>query len=400
MSKLSDVHGISALSIQYSYSSSSSAIIYANGRNQVPVLIRIGLTDQDGNPLFLDVDELKRALSIVDFSGSGNQVSNLDVEFLFSAGEYAQPLDYQNKIVFDSLEGESNDNEDDKDPSVSLTAYLSSRRVTPGRDIAIQFTCDKGVFNSSERGTSSKQGKFDSVFNIPSKVNLVSIAPKRYADMSDFVVIWSCDSLSEFDKGISDILVRNGITSSNGWKHHGIAYKCNSMMTLSIAHPQHTIVKKEYLDRKSSTYPFGINSYYKSGPQHNDQVDMVYGAPGDNYDTIIYAFDAKSIGLYEGSYISHRKSGGLIRTLWIGEYDSRFRAYGNQAATPRNDYDGMIQVCAVNYRVPESKLQQLYWSNKNTFHMKFYDNFGNEGKLRFFTNSSHWPKLEITPVST
>jgi len=141
------------LSIQYANSALRQASIYANGHNQVHILVTVKVSGLDNKPLQITQQDLQQALYLCDYH-TGNRLSAPWI-ISFVENAYNQALSYRPI----SADEPAPTPEHGQDHNANLSFYLSCEPQCHGGLIAIALDVPGvGVFNTTESGTDTKNG--------------------------------------------------------------------------------------------------------------------------------------------------------------------------------------------------------------------------------------------------
>ncbi|WP_277973519.1 hypothetical protein [Pantoea agglomerans] len=188
MSTWDDFNKLTTLSVVFpDQASAKGATIFGNGRNQVPVLVKMKATDKNGVALDINGAWLAAAVSLVSYSsgtplsrdGGASTIEHWNVSDRPS--EFTSPYSYNTQTQEVTLD----------DAGVStLTLYVSAADIqaVSNIDIAVSLTVPGvGEFNTTAEGTDTKNGpggKSGAVFKSPSYVHVSAILPVDYSDIT------------------------------------------------------------------------------------------------------------------------------------------------------------------------------------------------------------------------
>lgn len=347
-------------------SSAKNAEIFGNSNNQVAVTIQvkiIGTVDEKETVLHFTEAELAEQISLVRYS-DGSAISS-------PWGSSAVSKGYDAAYQFSNVRSESLI---DADGDMSyVTLYVSSSVSSVEDDFAVQiYVPGVGVFNTTRDGTGTDND--NSQFKSPSLVHILAIKPIDYSSGVDFLKtnnMPSAGSHSQLDEKISDVWV-NGLN-----KNVGIA----STKEVTIV----SSANKCYF--KSITTNGGKVKQSWNFPG-NGFADCVYGAPGDNYDTIFLFINKKEFGFLRNNIIYLVKGNTTVNRYTVGERDDRFH-WSSSVPTDK------IKVNICNHRVPKKNYHQLNWHDEVEQSVTVTDNYGNTSVIKIKLDSGTWPGFRI-----
>ncbi|MFV0263420.1 MAG: hypothetical protein ACK5JN_13435 [Kluyvera sp.] len=388
---------LETLSINFLSSNASQAIIYANGRNQLPVAITVNFKNESD---WTDIDytdsELQKMISIVQYR-TGGTLSNLS--FSYTKGDYVGAVQFTRLSDDESLsEDEAFQKEYDKykssltedsiiPRSKTIVGYISCSKVTSSELVAVQVKIGNKTYNSTENGTSSINGSGGTWKN-PSYINLRGIQPVDYSNRANYNVISYLNNRDDFKRTVGDMhILKNG----KGNNFNGNAEKIDVALVISLALPDHHIQKKTYNNRKGSYTQshFKVYANYADGSSNNS-IDYVMGHNAKSYfQSTIYGVDASLLGVNPNSRFYSKYTNEYC--LLVGPADYRFTYV--YACRPALDSKKII-ISALNFETTVTQVTQWAWSNSTSFtSVSFYDNFGNTGKFEF--EIKNWPAIEV-----
>lgn len=181
-----DFNKLNTLSIKFANSTARQATIFANGNNQVEILVTVRMTGTNGSPLYISQEELRKALYLCDYN-TGRRISSPWI-VTFEKGQYNFAVSYQNVMSARSQEfsvEEQSNNE-------NIQFYLSCESYRDNSLIAVALDVPGvGVFNTTENGThtrNSVDGKTGSRFRSPHHVNVMLVPAINYSDPKNFSI--------------------------------------------------------------------------------------------------------------------------------------------------------------------------------------------------------------------
>ena len=388
---------LETLSINFLSSSASQAVIYANGRNQLPVAITVNFKNEsDWSDIDYSEAELQKMISIVQYRTGGTFT---DLSFSYTKGDYVGAVQFTRSADTESLsEDEAFQKEYDKykasltedsiiPRSKTIVGYITCNKVTASELIAVQVKNGDKIFNSTENGTSSTNGS-NGTWKNPSHINLRGIQPVDYSNEKNYNVIRYLNSQNDFKRTVSDMhLLKNG----GGNNFNGNAEKIDVALVISLALQDHYILKKTYNNRNSASTQkhFKIYSQYEN-LTYGDSIDYVMGYNTQScFQSTIYGVDTKILGVYPNSRFYSKYTNEYH--ILIGSNDNRFMS--TNACRPSLD-SKKITLSALNFETTVTQVRQWDWSNsKNFTSVSFYDNFGNWGKFEF--EIKNWPAIAV-----
>lgn len=242
-----EFYRLSTLSVTFAHSTSSTAYIYGNGRNQVAVTVSLKIiSDNAGNKLSLTADEIYDAIYLCDYN-TGEEIELptrtadvdpiipdtddpfLPIYYSFSPWSYTRyENEFHNAISYQAMplsasEGVLTDLPAVRDSSVdTVTLYISCSETSDGKPISVGINVPGvGRFDTSKNGTTTinaPSGGAGSVFKSPSHVGVIAQQAINYSDSSNITIEYGdYVILSESQWYVSRIL----LTEYN--HHDGIA---------------------------------------------------------------------------------------------------------------------------------------------------------------------------------
>jgi len=179
---------LNILTIGFAKSTARQATIFANGENQVEILVSISMQDTNGRELNISTDKLKDALYLCDYHTGKKLPSAL--EFSYDEHEYNRAVSYQNvystgnKIALPDNDIMSSDLSQADATYVSF--YLSCKALMDNYTIAVGINVPGvGAFDTTVNGTetpNSPKNEKGSVFKNPKYVNVNFLVPIDYSD--------------------------------------------------------------------------------------------------------------------------------------------------------------------------------------------------------------------------
>lgn len=373
MSTWDNFNRLTTLSIVFpDESAAKSATIFGNGNNQVPVLIKVKITDKSGAMLDISTDELSSAVALVNYS-SGQKLSS-PWEVSVTAGDYSTPYGYANSVEAQSL---------DVAESQTLTLYVSAAdvSVTKNSDIAVRLTVPGvGEFNTTAQGTETKNspgGKTGSVFKSPSFIHVQALAEINYSLSENVKVNNNPTDFGSFNTVVDGMLViHNNFAFVNYYNYEGTSSK----VTATIS-PARDGFKFKRADMLSSS----VNSGFKLA---GGGCDAVWGVSGAHYDTTFIFVNRANYGVLPDNTI-HTKCGWEDYYYTIGSEDGRHHWQEDLSY-------GVITVHICNHRTPRGSAYQKGWSDSGkNIRVQVTDEFGNSGTVSIGVSDESWPTLHV-----
>lgn len=381
MSNWSDFNRLDTLKVSFLDSSTAkSAAIFANGRNQVQIIVQVKILGRDNKPLDFTAAQLVKQLRLVNYS-SGSTLSSS-----WSSSSVSQGYEgaYQYSPTRDSDEGEQVPSSETRDDFVIL--YVSSTTTSIETDIAVEIDIPNvGKFSTTANGTSTinaPAGSNGSVFRSPSYVHVSAIKPLNYSEGADhFIVDGMPKTFSDLQTVVSDMGISTQPFGTVAVTYNGTSSK--KIVNISLR-PDKLYIKN--ITTNGGTVKQGWTF------DGNGYADVVYGANGNNYDTVFLFVNKYVNGLMPGNYICLKRT-GTTRYYNIGHYDARHIIY----STPKSNN---IQVVISNHRVPNVNglYHQYGWYDQPEQSITIYDNFGNMSTIKIKVNDDSWPGFLINDV--
>lgn len=189
-----DFKKLNTLTVEFAKSTARQATIFANGKNQVEVLVSISMQATDGKELNISIDELKNALYLCNYH-TGNKLP-LALEASYDEQEYNRAVTYQNVyLAGDKIKLSDNDIISSDSSQIGITYisfYLSCKALMDSYTIAVGINVPGvGAFDTTANGTetpNSPKGEKGSVFKNPKYVNVNFLVPINYSDPSNLQI--------------------------------------------------------------------------------------------------------------------------------------------------------------------------------------------------------------------
>ncbi|MFN1150032.1 hypothetical protein [Serratia liquefaciens] len=399
-----DFYSISQLQIAYAdfQPITTTATIYANGNNQVAVMVRVKLEDQDGNPASVPEDVVTNAVYLCEFNG-GEEFIEVDADGNTLAGNGAQPATsirysrtrnaYCNAITPSEAEGYASAEADVSDGTILVTLYVSASELVDGRAIACGIKASGELFNSSVTGSRALMPS-GQPFHFPSSVELLTRPPIDYSLADNLVVrdkMWK--SNHDLTVVVSNDTLYHPRTANTA---HGVSSKAECSIYTKL--PAHKFVKKTIKRNYALGRTSGTSIEFFSDIKDttgNQCADIVWGSwQGDgeaSYEISVIFIDSAKYGMTKADFWLH----------WHGQHIAyRFDDANHHWTTPLADDAIRINFC--NYHIPGDFFFRMDgWEKENWANsalstvVTVADNYGNTGDITIKAENERWPALLI-----
>lgn len=384
-------------------SMAKSATIFGNGKNQVPVLIKIKATDKSGASLNVSQLELAEAISLINYS-SGEKLS-LNGEsstipywnVADESGDYDSPYSYSNSLKIPAQ---------DDNVAQTLKLYVSASDIPANTqtDIAVQIDIPGvGVFNTTADGTGTKNGPggaSGSVFKSPSYLHVSALMPLDYSDTSLLNLIQT----SWDPVGGQTYVVHDYVWSSGYWTKENEAslYRSTVKVTPKNSEFKFTHVSSSYKTFYASNAKTGNTTWRKVGDDgfwhevEDPGITAVNGGGSQESFVAIGGFGKSLNNPNYDAYFWYRPISGSVNTT--GHFhliDSEWQ-YRTEIDISANTGigDNEAALCGYKINVPTgANVGAHYWTDAyGPVSFSVTDNFGNTGTFRivFFHDQSSY----------
>lgn len=373
MSTWDNFNRLTALSIVFpDNSAAKSATVFGNGKNQVPVLVKVKITDKSGTALDISADELSSAVDLINYSSGEYLTAPWYVSS--TPNEYSTPYSYGNSLEAQPLDAAG---------VQTLTLYVYAEDIGAARniDVAVRLTIPGvGEFNTTAEGTDTKNGpggKTGSVFKSPSFIHIKALSEIDYSLSENVKVNNNPTGIGSFRTVVDNMLViHNNFAGVDYRNYEG----SSSKVTATISPAMDGF--KFRIGRVASP---AVNSGFTLA---GGGCDAVWGTSGDHYDATFIFVNKYIYGVLPGNTI-HTKCGGEDYYYTIGSGDNRHYWQENLSY-------GVITVHICNHRTPRSDAHQKGWSDSGkNIRVQVADEFGNSGILSITVSDESWPRLHV-----
>lgn len=302
---------LNTLSIGFAKSASNQATIYANGDNQVEILVSLSMQGLDNKPLEISQEELQEVLYLCDYH-TGEEIEEPWI-ISFNENEYNRAVSYQD-VVGTKPDLSSVEEERGK---LYVSLYVSASKIVKDGQIAVGIGVPGvGDFDTSKDGTgipNAPGGDNGLPFKNPRYVNVKLIKPIDYSLVSNTEVRQSTSKVldknlmrenfncnnkeyttyndGKIEKIIVNIKTRD---SKNKFLHYELNYKGiensdvskGSIYWHDVLEDAFSVVKGPHLPaavigRDINSYDYQVNFWYSKKDIHLDGWLVIYGANGD-----------------------------------------------------------------------------------------------------------------------
>lgn len=390
-----DFNKLTTLSLVFpDYSAAKSATIFGNGKNQVPVVVRVKATDKSGASLNVSQLQLADAVSLINYS-SGEKLSHNDESSTIpywnaadEAGDYASAYSYSSSLEAPELDG---------DGAQTLTLYVSADSIPAAEqtDIAVQIDIPGvGAFNTTAEGTDTKNGPggaSGSVFKSPAYVHVSALLPLDYSD----VTLLNLNQTSWDRVGGQTYIVHDYIWDSVYWtKENGASlYRSTVRVTPKSSEFKFTHVSPSYRAVTTKNALTGNATWH-----HDDDPGIAaFTASGELHQFVAIGGFGKSVSNpnYDAYFWFRPESRDITIDghfhMIDGEYQYRAEIdFSADTGIEANE----AALCGYKINVPTGQnTGHHYWDDAyGPVGFTVTDNFGNTGtfKIDFFGDQSNY----------
>ncbi|OTA14256.1 hypothetical protein Xvie_03867 [Xenorhabdus vietnamensis] len=378
MSVWDEFHKLSTLSVGFlDNTSAKNAEIFANGKNQVAIYIKVKVLKQDGSESIISPEELLKQTYLV------NYVTGEKINYNGTWNYSPDNLGYSNIISWNSsyLPYEMQVRGGER----LVVYYISTQNMSSGIDIGAEIDIPGvGQFNTTQDGTrtiNAPAKSKGSVFKSPSFVRVSARNSIDYSLSENIMISNMPKSISDFETVVSDMLVTHTNWANVAYDN----YEGTSLRTEFYIKPKYGILFHEMNVRRNQAT---LSTVRIVGDGY---ADTVWGVGGEYYDTQFIFVNKETYGLDSDSSIL-AKCGWEDYCYKIGDSDGR---HCWRQTLP----EGMIKVNICNHRIPRSQSEQKGWSNDGTtIRIDVVDNYGNSGVITITASDSRWPQLVVNGI--
>ncbi|MBC8951082.1 hypothetical protein [Xenorhabdus sp. TS4] len=379
MSIWNEFHKLSTFSVGFlDNSSEKKAEIFANGKNQVAIYIKIKTLNKDGSELIIPIEELLNQTYLVNYVTGEKLSSNGAWNCSQNKLGYTNIISWNSPYVTYEMQVRSGER--------LVVYYLSTENISSGVDIGAEIDIPGvGKFNTTQDGTRTINAPADSkgsVFKSPSYVRVSARKVINYSLSENITISNMPKSISDFETIVSDMLVTHTNWANVAYDN----YEGTSLRTEFYIKPKSNefLFRKMDVRRNNAT----LSTVNIAGDGY---ADTVWGNGGGHYDTQFIFVNKETYGLGTDSSIL-AKCGWEDYCYKIGSNDVRHFWY---QPLP----EGMIKVNICNHRIPRSESEQKGWSNDGTtIRIDVEDNYGNSGVITITASDSRWPQLVVNGI--
>lgn len=402
---------VESLNISFLKSLSVGATIFANGENQVPVLIEavIAKKDNSGYFIFDSVDDFYATAlpTLVNFKTGNNNVGpTSDWKISTYGNDYSDPIRYtidrasplriapmdaSDLLIADAVTRTAIS---DDGKTNQMVVYISCVKGGSEEVFSLQISTPYGVINTTSNGTSTPNGN-NGTFNAPKYVQVAAVEPIDYKNKANLTLegmppTGQNGGLSGLTTIVSDVAIK-----WNDGIRYEVYYNASGNYGEVRIYPKENALKFTYIHvSRRRIKPNGMKPQSSNGWDY-DAVLMRNNVGATDLVTIQVNQDF--VGLMAGSYIDYDLTNILIHqhyTYWIGPNDSRLSRTFDQRA-------GCINVALFVHRIPYGDLNFSQGKpgynpyNDYACEVNVTDNFGNKSSLILTLNSSAVPGFDI-----
>ena len=423
---------IGVFEIMYADTYTRNAEIYANGRNQASIRVRLSLRDSNGNPVS-DISEeaILSSIYLCDFQSGARIIDKDDTshnENIFTGVNYTfnknkdfcrlvSPLSSPASPTVAYTESSENLITDEMGESLGVYrqngSYLIDLYVTAdhvldngGLPIACGLSTTAGDFETSSLGTDAKLPN-GSAFNSPSFITLNTREKIDYSDTKNLMVDGGWDSDKDFTVISKEMehyfesgIFHTGHTLYNNWSSK--AELTLSPSDRSLYFVDDMIIQSD--GKKPVSLP-GVNI-------HGHGADFIYTKCDTQGANTSFVFIQKTqYGLDKGGQIK------FIETLLVETMDNNYHVNEKKNSPWKHSWDiplveNKLRIVFCNHWVTsedvgtggfdirDAKVRRNGWDDPrggegNSVTYSVTDQYGNSGLLKFEAVEENWPRLLV-----
>lgn len=409
---------LSILNFSFKESTKSQAHIYANGSNQVEVVVKIRILDKENTPLKIKPEEINDLIYFVNYS-DGTEIKEL--EFTNEPSEYVKPLLYRSHASKREAEGENLLIADELNSSIIFVSkYISSQVSSIEKQIAVGIDIPGvGKFETSLDGTDTKNGPKDDTeprnfFKSPRSLILKTESPVDYSEKEAWNIEYNPVSMNEFEKRAENIKVYSSKEGEVNYREIGVSsfkeikIKPKNGFKLKYKHRERKPIRHEILSSGHSITMAGYtietdeNNNKQIHPNNTGSCEILWGHQEEgkgfhvsflfidkNRSGIAYTSSSESLNYNRG--IKLTDSSGTEYTYTIEPKDER-HVFNS---TLSNDY---INVLIADHFIPNLQIKEGSFHNlpeNGVSHVSIIDEYGNTGKVKIVMNNLSWPGISV-----
>jgi len=393
-----DFKTLNTLSIAFANSLSKQATIFANGSNQVELLVTLSMQGLDDKPLEIGTEELKNALYLCNYR-TGDVIEEPWI-ISFEENAYNRAISYQNVAAFKAEEEQETTFVEPRKGKLSMRFYVSCDTFRENMLFAVGISIPGvGNFDTTEDGTSTNNGpggETGGPFKNPKAVIISLSPPINYSDISNIKL-----DVDDFVTLKTDVLRRNTHAFNNG-------PQCNQYHDITLQRSivrikPNTQIPNNRFDIHKATHPVITNFDAWDGsmamgpwckesifhfkplypPEENSQVCAVMGrGANDNRYHVNFWFWEDNQTRLKGNFTLHHYYDR-------NEYLHYCTADMDEKKVPNN---GEAILYVYKFVVPQGDASQKGWKNTMRESELFVaDIYGNKGTLKVtFNDKEHF----------
>lgn len=414
---------LSILDFSFKDSTKNQAHIYANGENQVEVVVRVRMLDEKNNPIVLKPQEISDLIYFVNYT-DGTEVKELD--FTNEPSEYVKPILFRSQSKRE-VENEDFNKVEPKEPIaeelntsiIFVTKYISSKVNFIEKQISVAINIPGvGDFDLSFDGTSTKNGPNNpnkieprNFFKSPKSLIIKTEAPIDYTEKDSLLIEYNPQNISDFTKRAEDVKVytrrdgkieyrRIGVSS---FKEVRIKPKGNIKFKYKI---KKTRNRQEYCIQQATMAGYTIERDEKNNKiihkNKNGYCDTVWGySEGDKGFHMSFIFADKYRSGIE--YTSTAREFDYDRGIKLIDINNQEYTYTIQDDDDRHVFDSdlsnnYIHVIIADHFVPNLKIKENSFKNlpsNGSSYISITDEYGNRGDIKITMNDNSWPGISV-----
>lgn len=407
------------LNLEYLDTFSNHSIIFANGLNQVAIVVGVTLFNKNGKPIALDEKEIKEIENSIYFANpiTGEELkNNKQLNFSNKSGEFvtASPATGYNENVFYKIHNNQ----------MHFIRYVSSSTPFLSTHFCVGISTPKGKkYDTSNNGTGRLLPSGSPYFS-PKFLNITTNQAINYSLMSNIEISKQIDKIESFHIIDNNVDVSLQITNPKDFENpniyniKGISSYSSFIIKLKNGNP----IKKK---RIYSNPPIPNMLLKITNVRCNDsskeeedllKADMVLAfkkIENQAYHLSLVFIDSKRCGIEDDSHImiwdKFKKEPFISYNIRENSGNKHIIESENLKQSVPPYSEDYITVIMANHTIPSKEFIETDSSitltgmregepieNKESFSsLEIYDYFGNKGIIKLKLAKNTWPKISI-----
>lgn len=409
---------LSILNFSFKESAKSQAHIYANGSNQVEVVVKIRILDKENTPLKIKPEEINDLIYFVNYT-DGTEIKEL--EFANEPSEYVKPLLYRSHASKRETGEESSLPPEELNSSIIFVSkYISSSVSSIEKQIAVGIDIPGvGKFDTSLDGTDTKNGPEGDAeprnfFKSPRSLIIKTESPVDYSQKEAWNIEYNPVNISEFTKKAENIKVYSSKEGSINFAEVGISsfkevkIKPKNGFKLKRKIRERNFSRQDIADSVNSvaiagyTVETGENNNKQIRPNDTGSCEILWGYQEEgkgfhvsflfidkNRSGIAYTSPSENLNYNRGIKLTNTSGEDYTYTIEKGDERHIFNS------TLSSDY---INILIADHFVPNIQVKQKSFHSlpeNGTSCVTVTDEYGNIGKVKIVMNNFTWPGISI-----